>query len=221
MRAVTPAQSCLSAALTAAAVVVALPPSAPGTGPVPVAEAAARPARVITAAPSPKTRFAYAPPPRRRPSPSASPARPRTSDDIAGASLIPLPTPTPSWSPSQAVQAASAPAPSPSPSYTALPSRSGAYGPPRAYAESLVGAAQFACLDPLWTRESGWNVYAQNPSSGAYGIPQALPGSKMASAGADWATDGDTQVRWGVGYIDSTYGSPCNALDHENADGWY
>jgi hypothetical protein len=84
-----------------------------------------------------------------------------------------------------------------------------------------VGATQFSCLKPLWDRESGWNTYAQNPSSGAYGIPQALPGSKMASAGGDWATDGDTQVRWGVGYIDSVYGSPCSALAHENADGWY
>jgi len=95
-------------------------------------------------------------------------------------------------------------------------------GSPRGYAESLVGPAQFACLDPLWDRESGWNAYAQNPSSGAYGIPQALPGSKMASAGPDWATNPDTQVRWGVlDYIDPVYGSPCAALAHENAVGWY
>jgi hypothetical protein len=84
-----------------------------------------------------------------------------------------------------------------------------------------VGAAQFACLDPLWERESGWQVDAYNASSGAYGIPQALPGGKMASAGADWQTDADTQIRWGISYIDDTYGSPCGAWEHEEADGWY
>lgn len=95
------------------------------------------------------------------------------------------------------------------------------YGSPEAYAESLVGTAQFGCLYPLWQRESGWDYTADNPSTGAYGIPQALPGGKMASAGADWQTDPDTQVRWGVGYIDSVYGSPCAAWAHEQADGWY
>jgi len=93
---------------------------------------------------------------------------------------------------------------------------------PRGYAESLVGAAQFGCLNELWSRESGWDATAANPSSGAYGIPQALPGSKMAAAGADWATDPATQIRWGVlDYIDPTYGSPCGAWSHEEAVGWY
>ena len=82
-------------------------------------------------------------------------------------------------------------------------------------------SGQFGCLDSLWQRESGWNPYASNPSSGAYGIPQALPGSKMASAGADWATDAATQIRWGLSYIKATYGSPCGAWGHETADGWY
>jgi hypothetical protein len=80
---------------------------------------------------------------------------------------------------------------------------------------------QFSCLDNLWTRESGWNLYATNPSSGAYGIPQALPASKMASAGADWQTNPATQIRWGLGYIQATYGSPCGAWGHETAYGWY
>ena len=62
---------------------------------------------------------------------------------------------------------------------------------------------------------------ASNPSTGAYGIPQALPGSKMASAGPDWQTSAATQIRWGLGYIESTYGSPCAAWSHEQADGWY
>lgn len=94
-------------------------------------------------------------------------------------------------------------------------------GSPQQYALSLVGQAQFSCLLPLWNQESGWNTYATNPSSGAYGIPQALPGSKMASAGLDWQTNAYTQIRWGVGYIQSTYGTPCNAWAHEQANGWY
>jgi len=81
-------------------------------------------------------------------------------------------------------------------------------------------SSQFNCLDPLWNQESGWRWNAQN-ASGAYGIPQALPGSKMASAGADWMTDPTTQIRWGLGYIKDTYGTPCGAWAHEEADGWY
>lgn len=93
------------------------------------------------------------------------------------------------------------------------------------YALSLFGQygwdpSQMNCLDPLWMRESGWNVYAYN-QSGATGIPQALPGNKMASAGSDWRTNGDTQIRWGEGYIKGTYGTPCGAWDHELADNWY
>jgi len=82
-------------------------------------------------------------------------------------------------------------------------------------------SGQFSCLVSLWNQESGWNVYATNPTSGAYGIPQALPGSKMASAGPDWQTDAATQIRWGLSYIKSLYGSPCGAWAHEEADGWY
>ncbi|MCD2441882.1 lytic transglycosylase domain-containing protein [Agromyces sp. SYSU K20354] len=83
------------------------------------------------------------------------------------------------------------------------------------------GADQFGCLVALWDRESGWNVYAQNPSSGAYGIPQALPGSKMGSAGSDWQTNAATQIAWGLGYIADRYGSPCGAWDHSESVGWY
>lgn len=92
----------------------------------------------------------------------------------------------------------------------------------QSYAEHLVGSAQFGCLQSLWDQESGWNTYASNPSSGAYGIPQALPGSKMASAGPDWQTNPYTQVKWGVeDYIDPVYGSACAAWAHEQATGWY
>jgi hypothetical protein len=111
----------------------------------------------------------------------------------------------------------------PSPPSQAAPVPSGS---PQQIAMGMLGSygwasSQFSCLDSLWNQESGWNVYASNPTSGAYGIPQALPGSKMASAGADWQTDAATQIRWGLGYIQSMYGSPCGAWAHEQADGWY
>ncbi|MDR6907295.1 septal ring factor EnvC (AmiA/AmiB activator) [Agromyces sp. 3263] len=83
------------------------------------------------------------------------------------------------------------------------------------------GSDQFRCLDLLWTRESGWRADAYNASSGAYGIPQSLPGSKMASAGADWRTNAATQIDWGLGYIDARYGSPCAAWAHSEATNWY
>jgi hypothetical protein len=82
-------------------------------------------------------------------------------------------------------------------------------------------SSQWGCLLDLWNRESGWNYDAENPYSGAYGIPQALPGDKMASAGADWQTDPATQIRWGLGYISSVYGTPCGAWDNELAYGYY
>src|SRR5215469_10813990 len=81
-------------------------------------------------------------------------------------------------------------------------------------------SSQWGCLDSLWTRESDWVYNAEN-ASGAYGIPQALPGSKMASAGSDWLTNPSTQIKWGLGYIKSIYSTPCGAWDHEEADGWY
>jgi hypothetical protein len=100
-----------------------------------------------------------------------------------------------------------------------------ASGSPRQIAEGMLGqfgwSGQFSCLDSLWNVESGWNPTAENPNSGAYGIPQALPGSKMASAGPDWQTDAATQILWGLRYIQSTYGSPCAAWSHEEAAGWY
>ncbi len=83
------------------------------------------------------------------------------------------------------------------------------------------GTEQYDCLVSLWTRESGWNVYAHNKSSGAYGIPQSLPGSKMASAGADWATNPATQITWGLGYIAGRYSNPCGAWNASETKGWY
>ncbi|WEK62638.1 MAG: phospholipase [Candidatus Microbacterium colombiense] len=83
------------------------------------------------------------------------------------------------------------------------------------------GADQFSCLSSLWTKESGWNYQAYNADGGATGIPQALPGSKMASAGSDWQTNAATQIAWGLDYISRGYGSPCSAWSHSQAMNWY
>lgn len=83
------------------------------------------------------------------------------------------------------------------------------------------GSEQGPCLIWLWNRESGWRTNAYNASSGAYGIPQALPGSKMANYAADWRTNYETQVMWGLIYIAGRYGSPCAAWAHSEAVGWY
>ncbi|HET6673467.1 MAG TPA: hypothetical protein VFG92_08840 [Agromyces sp.] len=97
----------------------------------------------------------------------------------------------------------------------------------RAFAADLAasqhgwGADQFQCLDRLWQKESGWSYTAYNASSGATGIPQSLPGSKMATAGDDWQTNARTQITWGLGYISSAYGSPCSAWSHSQAMNWY
>lgn len=103
---------------------------------------------------------------------------------------------------------------------------SAATGSPQAIAQGMLASFgwssdQFGCLNSLWMRESGWNVHALNASSGAYGIPQALPGSKMAGAGPDWQDNPATQIRWGLGYIKSRYGSPCAAWGHSQSTGWY
>lgn len=80
---------------------------------------------------------------------------------------------------------------------------------------------QFRYLDKLWMRESSWNVHAENPYSGAYGIPQAVPASKMGSVAGNWRNSPKTQIRWGMRYIKSVYGSPKHAWIHEVDDGWY
>ncbi|WP_232528793.1 hypothetical protein [Mycetocola zhujimingii] len=99
----------------------------------------------------------------------------------------------------------------------------GARATARALAQSTHGWGedQFSCLNKLWQKESGWSVSAFNASSGATGIPQALPGSKMATAGSDWATNASTQVAWGLDYIDRAYGTPCSAWSHSQAVNWY
>jgi len=119
-----------------------------------------------------------------------------------------------------AAQSAASPSSQTAPAAAPAPS-----GSPQQIAAAMLGSfgwssSQFSCLDSLWQQESGWSVTAANPD-GAYGIPQALPGAKMSSAGPDWQTDAATQIRWGLEYIKSMYGSPCGAWDHELATGWY
>ncbi|MDO4888703.1 MAG: G5 domain-containing protein [Actinomycetaceae bacterium] len=119
---------------------------------------------------------------------------------------------------SQAAASAEAPA-----AEAAAPAAS---GDPKSIARSMLssygwGDGQYQCLVSLWEKESNWNYQATNKSSGAYGIPQSLPASKMASAGADWRTNPATQIRWGLGYIQGRYGSPCAAWSHSQSVGWY
>lgn len=83
------------------------------------------------------------------------------------------------------------------------------------------GEDQFTCYDNIIMRESLWNPYADNPTSSAYGIPQALPGNRMASEGADWATNPATQIRWGLKYVQERYGTPCTAWSFKSSHGWY
>lgn len=80
---------------------------------------------------------------------------------------------------------------------------------------------QWVCLKRLWYKESGWSIRSGSPNGGAFGIPQALPGSKMASAGSDWRTNAATQIKWGLGYISGRYGSPCSAWAHWKNHNWY
>ena len=93
----------------------------------------------------------------------------------------------------------------------------------KSYMESKYswGEDQHSCLVNLWNRESGWRHTADNPTSSAYGIPQALPGSKMASAGADWRTNPETQIKWGLKYIKNRYETPCGAWSAFKKKGWY
>jgi flagellar biosynthesis GTPase FlhF len=99
-------------------------------------------------------------------------------------------------------------------------------GTPKEVAMNLLpdhgwSQSQFSCLEKLWNKESRWKVSADNPTSTAYGIPQALPGSRMAAYGKDWRTNPVTQIKWGLDYIEATYGSPCSAWGHSQAKGWY
>ncbi|GGY90655.1 hypothetical protein GCM10010365_06320 [Streptomyces poonensis] len=91
----------------------------------------------------------------------------------------------------------------------------------QAMAQQMIPGDQFTCFSNIVNHESTWNYQATNPSSGAYGLVQALPGSKMASAGADWQTNPATQIKWGLNYMNERYGSPCGAWSFWQANHWY
>jgi len=135
--------------------------------------------------------------------------------------VTPKPTPTPTPTVSEETASSSS-----SSSGWAPPFVSPDPGSAQAIAYDMVlsrgwGDDEFACLVALWNKESGWRVNAYNASSGAYGIPQSLPGNKMASAGADWETNPATQISWGLGYVQGRYGTPCGAWGHSQSTGWY
>ena len=112
------------------------------------------------------------------------------------------------------------------PSYGPIPASCQVYSGNRATGCAMMldygyGLDQFPCLEKLWTKESGWNERSSNSSTGAYGIPQALPGSKMSVYGSDWQTNPITQIKWGLNYIKSRYSTPCGAWQHFLDTGWY
>jgi hypothetical protein len=159
-----------------------------------------------------------------------------TATGTLEASLAVAPTPTPTAVPTTPpapgvtappVAATKRATPKPTTAPPAVPSAGcSGYSGNRLIACNLLpsfgfAASQMSSLDPMWDRESGWNASAQNPSSGAYGIPQALPGSKMATAGSDWSTNPATQIKWGLDYIKQRYGSPAAAWSFWQANGWY
>jgi outer membrane biosynthesis protein TonB len=163
-------------------------------------------------------------------SPVARPKVPQAAATLHSA-LKPKPKPKPAPKPKakpahRVVHHATVAKPKPRPKRTVTRTVTRSSGVPsvayaRSYARSRIGSTQFSCLDKLWNRESGWNPHAYNRSSGAYGIPQALPGSKMGSIASDWRDNPVTQVKWGLRYISGRYGTACSAWAHSNATGWY
>ncbi len=138
------------------------------------------------------------------------------------ASATPSAAPTSAKPSAPATTKAAAPAttkPAPAPAITKVDPYAGLS--PYQIAERIVPSGEFGCFDWIVTRESGWSVTATNPSSGAYGLGQALPGDKMASEGADWRTNPVTQIKWTLNYMDQSYGSPCSAQSFWQAHNWY
>jgi resuscitation-promoting factor RpfB len=147
----------------------------------------------------------------------------RTMSLVSTPKLATRPTPAASAPPGTAALPGTPGTPTPAPVVAAPPPNPGTA---QSIAYNMLSSfgwspqSQFGCLDNVWSRESGWRYNAEN-ASGAYGIPQALPGSKMASAGSDWLTNPATQIRWGLGYIQGRYGTPCGAWAFWQGNGWY
>lgn len=152
-------------------------------------------------------------------------------DDNITLELEPEPTPEPEPTEAEATEQQAEPVQESEPAQPAqqapaqpaqqapAPSYSG--GSPKAIAQSMMSASEFTCFDYIISRESGWNVRATNPSSGAYGLAQALPGSKMSTHGSDWATNPATQISWAIDYMKGRYGSICGAYNFWTANHWY
>jgi hypothetical protein len=211
-----PADASAASAQHAAA---ALPLTVTGRLAPPQAEVAAQQGGTLPAQPAYQVRLAEAPYAIARWKAAQRRAAELAARKAAAATASQAPTQTPTQTPAQTPAATQ-------PSQAASATVPAASGSPQQIAQAMLGsfgwpASQFSCLDPLWAHESGWSVTAYNAGSGAYGIPQALPGSRMASAGPDWQTSAATQIKWGLEYIRDTYGSPCGAWDHEQATGWY
>jgi hypothetical protein len=147
--------------------------------------------------------------------PAPAPKKPAPAPVPAKAVAAPAPAP--------AQPAPAAPAPATTKAAPTPVAVTNAYSGLSAYqiAERIVPSGQFGCFSWIVSRESGWSVTATNPSSGAYGLGQALPGYKMASAGPDWQTNPVTQIKWTLGYMDERYGSPCDAQGFWESHGWY
>lgn len=106
--------------------------------------------------------------------------------------------------------------------FTAVPAQAAAPTSAQAIAKQMIkDPAQYQAFSNIVSKESGWNPKAQNSSSGAYGLVQALPASKMSSAGSDWKTNPETQIKWGLDYMNDRYGSPVGAWDFWQSNGWY
>ncbi len=163
------------------------------------------------------------------PAPDASSSPSATSSPSAApSSAAPAPT-TPAPAPTTTAPKPKATTTAPKPKATtpaAVPAGCASYRGNQLTACQLLpsfgfATSQMSSLIPMWNKESEWNATAENTGSGAYGIPQALPGSKMASAGSDWRTNPATQIKWGLGYIKSVYGSPAAAWSFWQNNGWY
>lgn len=151
-------------------------------------------------------------------SPSPTPTRTHVSPSVSSEpthTTHPKPHPKPKPSPKPH------PKPKPKPHHHKPVHYTTPSGVAQSYAADKVGGENFSCLVKLWTRESSWDTHAENTDSGAYGIPQSLPGSKMASYGSDWRDNYRTQINWGLNYIEGRYGSACAAWAHSESVGWY
>jgi hypothetical protein len=133
---------------------------------------------------------------------------------------LPTPTPTPSPTPTPTSTPSPTPTQTPTPKATPRPTPRDTVWNARAYVKGRIGVRQYDCINVVWYHESKWNPRAGTPS-GAYGIPQAFPGSRMAAFGSNWRYSPLTQVKWGIWYVNTRYGSACAAYNFWKAHAWY